>query len=523
MSHPSSQVRLAAGKDGTAYEDDITWRPQGLTADEKAHEKAVVLGGQAMWPMLFCSLLCVGLSVWGIVKYHGDDETRFMWAFVITLVGWTVLVGIELFMLQIRGMERVHHEYFVRRTVFIFGGWFFAYLAGSLATIIIWKIKGHFEGSGSYKTGWTLLTVQAVLGALPCMVCFAVYLVYWQRLRGLKLPVRAHEVLSKEEKRARSAESKLRRRMSRTSRGSQRSRLTKRTSLRKEDDYGPVAGGTDSSEDEVAPKYADLDRTARKSPASSLKSPAGSGRARTVATGYGTDSTLTGTDDEYHQTPQPPPPKYDELVRQPYQPQTSPPPASLPSRQQSAGSSYRYSSSAPAPPTYSPPPSSQTHAPYSTAPQKIPVVIRAGNPQHSVLARAQWDPHRNAYSVVNPVMHPPALSYPAHTSPRPPTGQPRQATAYSPPAASSSSPISYPAHPSTPYRSPFASPPPQMSLSRSSTRSERHAPGTASRTSPPARSRRDSVVEIPRTGSADGLRVTNPDDVLPHMPLPPGR
>ncbi|KPV78599.1 uncharacterized protein RHOBADRAFT_21316 [Rhodotorula graminis WP1] len=168
------------GSDGGS-DASIVMRTGANKAALKDLERAVFAGKKAIWPLFFATLVVgVGTSVWGLLKGEGRL------VFIIVLIGWGVLFGIEGFMLnELSTVRRSHHPMIVLRLCFTFGGWFSGYLIATCVLIGIWMYKGRFEGS--HKLAWALLVIQGLLCA-AVIVAFVLYVqLYSRKIKQLQM------------------------------------------------------------------------------------------------------------------------------------------------------------------------------------------------------------------------------------------------------------------------------------------------------------------------------------------------
>ncbi|GAA5853512.1 hypothetical protein JCM8547_002489 [Rhodosporidiobolus lusitaniae] len=520
---------------------DLDPDPRTPSLTQTDHErKRAQAARTAKWvqvPELVATLVVgVGLSVYGIVSQWKEEPTYFRWTFVITLIGWTVLLIPEGFMVaELMGdsLRRPHRVWFVRRNAFIFGGWFLGYLSGSVVLVAVWRTQGKYNDGNSHKKAWTLLIIQAVL-AFFILIAFALYIVYFLRIYRLKIQIRATET-----SRMGSLKRKLTGKHSRSS-------SHRKSSRKKVDDYGEEEETETGSSDDDLSKTKDEDRLLQ-APGEHDYVPKNKQRPPSPA------STVTPPPSPLSHSP---PPSYTSRARQPYSSSTTPSRATSSSTARTSTSylpppsrsSTSRSSLTATPSAYSLGTSSLSHPAPPPGEADIPVDVRVGSNSYEtqygphgytafdpVGASKPWPPFatpgvapvrtssmfsgagryspqpqmatrpsssRSAYSAYPPPPRPTSPAYGRSTSP-PPSGYrsyslpPASPTPYtsSPVYPHSTSPLAPgyrpysppppppppPSPPSTfpPYGSPSSSPPPRRSLSNAA------PPGSATRFSPP--------------------------------------
>ncbi|BGP36906.1 hypothetical protein JCM10449v2_000808 [Rhodotorula kratochvilovae] len=544
-----------ASKD--AWDGDPEMRHEANQAARDDLTRAIYAGKKSIWPVFMATVLVgIGTSVWGLLKYKSEDKVYFRWIFTVVLVGWTILAGIEGFMLnELMTERRTHHPSIVLRICFAFGGWFTGYCAAACVLVGMWMYQGHFDDGKTHTLGWGLLIIQALLCA-ACVVGFVCYIVlYGRKLK--KIPMQADDVSKiRSVRRQLSDKSRtVRRRMS--DRSSKRSRrtsgaltLVRQSSTRSGSSAAPKDGGYGDDgygKDSGYGKHDDYGKTG--------------GYDSDCATTSGSEDTLLSKHDDA--PPSTPPPDYHARARQPA--------PSTVSRQASTASSYANApwssnptyttpttaSGLPIPPMLQagPSPSSRAYSPpasptYHTS-STIPVVMRSG----SQVTRAAFDPHSNRYvssstSTVRPAS---TSSYGRPGSSSSSYGRPGSSSSssyipYRSPSTASAGYAAYSAAPtmtprsySPPY-SPSSSPPPvnytnrpysppPRPLARSYSRSSANAstPGLATRpppsssAPPPSTSRYQPPSSLSRSASSSSSyyaapprsSVTNPDPPRP--------
>ncbi|GAA6046518.1 hypothetical protein NBRC10513_001440 [Rhodotorula toruloides] len=164
----------SSGSDGSSSEE-FAFRKGQADHEQRTRDAAVHDGKIAMWVAVGASVMGLLCSAYGIFSFRSDDSF-FCPAFVITAVGWGILIGIELFLLrELHAKRRGHHGAIIRRSAFIFGGWCFGYFAAALVVVVICMVKGRFANSSQPGIGYTLLITEATLDLLVCSACLARY------------------------------------------------------------------------------------------------------------------------------------------------------------------------------------------------------------------------------------------------------------------------------------------------------------------------------------------------------------
>ncbi|GAA5831444.1 hypothetical protein JCM11251_004027 [Rhodosporidiobolus azoricus] len=197
--------------------DPARRQPVDETDDEKIRNEAAQLARKAMWICLPATLICGELcSIWPAITYRDIEPVWFFRIFIITAVGWAVLLLIQAILVRmLYKADQANRLWFVRRCAWIFGGWLFGYLSGSFATVIGLNFAGKLEGNGSYGLAWTLLWVQLILGAGPCIAAFVVYVIYVRRIQAHEKRIQARENKHGKVRRAiRSSSKKVKRKLS---------------------------------------------------------------------------------------------------------------------------------------------------------------------------------------------------------------------------------------------------------------------------------------------------------------------
>ncbi|BGP29072.1 hypothetical protein JCM10296v2_000808 [Rhodotorula toruloides] len=167
------QAALSAS-DGSSSEE-FAFRKGQADHEQRTRDAAVHDGKIAMWVAVGASVLGLLCSAYGIFSFRSDDSF-FCPAFVITAVGWGILIGIELFLLrELHAKRRGHHGAIIRRSAFIFGGWCFGYFAAALVVVVVCMVKARFANSNRPGIGYTLLVTEAILDFLVCGACLARY------------------------------------------------------------------------------------------------------------------------------------------------------------------------------------------------------------------------------------------------------------------------------------------------------------------------------------------------------------
>ncbi|GAA5854595.1 hypothetical protein JCM9279_005704 [Rhodotorula babjevae] len=551
MSNPAHKYAPFDPNHPDGSDDDsagsIVMRTSANKAALKDMERAVFAGKKAIWPLFFATLVVgVGTSVWGLLKEKGDLRN----VFIIVLIGWGVLAGIEGFMLnELSTVRRSHHPIIVLRLCFIFGGWFTGYLISSCVLIGVWKYQDRF--AGSHTLAWALLIIQGLLCA-AVIVAFVLYVQLYSR-KIKKLQLRATLVTPGKTEQIASAVGSMRRKVSRLSRrstkssapssrrakdgavpsrrssrastlvgsGSVRSKASKRSATQV-----PTDSGTDTDDG-----YSDGARGKAGTGAGSGRSGGedgySSGAGSTTASD---DDTLLGAHDQYSHGAQ---------VRAPASTVSrSASTASTSSSFESRARDYPTTSSGAAipdalrigSPTSSPSSSRPTSPVYRTAstssssirPGTIPVVVHgpssttrlaptAARSTNPYFARAP--PSTSPYPSQRPPALPPPSAYSPYTAYSPPSSP-------APPDRASSPPY---ARPSAQSRQPgFGTrPPPPLASSAPPPAASRYAPPPSypvGRSASTATARSAYPLSSGGQGGARALAVTNPD-ALPDMPL----
>ncbi|KAL7339586.1 hypothetical protein BJY59DRAFT_651405 [Rhodotorula toruloides] len=133
--------------DGSSSEE-FAFRKGQADHEQRTRDAAVHDGKIAMWVAVGASVLGLLCSAYGIFSFRSDDSF-FCPAFVITAVGWGILIGIE--------------------------GWCFGYFAAALVVVVVCMLKGRFANSSHPGIGYTLLITEAILDLLVCGACLARY------------------------------------------------------------------------------------------------------------------------------------------------------------------------------------------------------------------------------------------------------------------------------------------------------------------------------------------------------------
>ncbi|GAA5890353.1 hypothetical protein JCM8208_002789 [Rhodotorula glutinis] len=532
------------GSDGGS-DASIVMRTGANKAALKDLERAVFAGKKAIWPLFFATLVVgVGTSVWGLLKEKGDLRN----VFIVILIGWGVLFGIEGFMLnELSTVRRSHHPMIVLRLCFIFGGWFTGYLVATCVLIGIWMYKGRFEGS--HKLAWALLIIQGLLCA-AVIVAFVLYVQLYSR-KIKKLQMQATLVTPGTTQQLASAVGSMRRKVSRLS---QRSNKSSSSSRRDKDGSAPsrrssrasTLVGTRSVRSKASkpsssqvPSDSGTDTGDGYSDDGRGKAGKGGGSGKGGEDGYSSgagsttasdDDTLLGAHDQ----------------RSSYGAQARAPSSTL-SRSASAASASSYSSSrahdgpttssgAPIPaslligsPASSPSNSRPTSPVYRSTSTASSASTRPGT--IPVLVRGLSGTTRPASTSMNPYL---ARAPSSSTSPYPYQRQSTSAYSAAPPSTSyiAYSPSSSPAPPDRASSSPYTRSSTQSRSPGASTRpppsSSAPPPSTSRYSLPPSypvgRSASTATARSAYPASAAGgagraqLAVTNPD-ALPYMPL----
>ncbi|GAA5870281.1 hypothetical protein JCM1840_001612 [Sporobolomyces johnsonii] len=372
---------------------DAEFRQRAFDGEERAVARATTIGKFAVWPWFFGTLLGVGLSVWGVVVYHSENEVYFKPFFCITLGYWGILMVIQMFMLdEAHDRTGTHSVWSVRRNLIIYGVWFIGCLVTICSLLAIWRSKELFDNGHSNKFAYALMIVQLVFSVIPNMICLALYVKYLSLLRPLhfhivdKTPGRTSSKSS-----GRSARSKLSRRSEWSRQDS--GRLSKK---KEKDDYTaarPTPPPSPPPQHQLPPFPSNSQHWPhQQQPSDSTIS---------------TDSTYSSSSKSTS--------NYEDRVRQPY------PFSSTPSNrnstvlnQPSPYPTFPDRSPAPIPHTlpfstyHAPPQASYGHLqscyhPPSSAPGShgppadIPVVVETGTSNPSVIKRETWDPERQRY------------------------------------------------------------------------------------------------------------------------------
>lgn len=83
----------SSGSDGSSSEE-FAFRPKQAEHEQRTRDGAVHDGKVAMWVAMGASVLGLLCSAYGIFSFRLDDSF-FCGAFVITAVGWGILIGVE--------------------------------------------------------------------------------------------------------------------------------------------------------------------------------------------------------------------------------------------------------------------------------------------------------------------------------------------------------------------------------------------------------------------------------------------
>ncbi|TNY19279.1 hypothetical protein DMC30DRAFT_418047 [Rhodotorula diobovata] len=494
MSNPKHNYPPLKHNDDDDSDGSIVMRTGANKAATKEMERAVFAGKKAIWPLFFATLLVgVGTSVWGLLKETGDLHS----VFIVVLIGWGVLVGIEGGMLhELSTVRRSHHPKIVLRICFIFGGWFTGYMAGSCVLIGVWMWQGRLDGS--HKLAFGLLIVQALL-CIGVVVAFVFYIMlYGRKLRTiqiqskLKTPGTAKQISA--------AVGDVKRKVSQLSQRSKRSSVPSRRSS-----ASTRVGRTSST----ASKRSGASTLVPSDSSTDSDSGGGSykkGATATKAGGKGYDDDGGSTDGASTSGSE------DTLLPQSQYNTQARSKAPKPSRPASTASVSQYSSSAARtgpPPSSSarPPPSMRVGSPTFSSPDSrappmpvtrssstrvtIPVIVRNGSQTTS----ASFDPLTSRYVAysTSPDTGPapaPANAYTSRAGPTPLSTSP-QYTPYRPlstPYSAAPPPSGYRSYSYSPPTSPGpASSAPGSASSRDYTRSSsaRAPPGVGIRPTPP--------------------------------------
>ncbi|BGP52998.1 hypothetical protein JCM8202v2_000555 [Rhodotorula sphaerocarpa] len=165
----------ADSADGRLSASDSEEFPVRDTAADEREKlaSAVARGKSVLWPATLIATLGVGVvsSAAGIIKTRNLPSSFYFNLFIATLVGWSVLLAIQVLILNELHTERkTRNPKVVLALALAFGGWVIAY---PVIVLVLVLLKGSASGTSGAKS---ILLLQAILGVGGSLVAFGFYL-----------------------------------------------------------------------------------------------------------------------------------------------------------------------------------------------------------------------------------------------------------------------------------------------------------------------------------------------------------